>query len=115
MSENKFQKEINPSIYNACPKSVMAAMVVQLLQREYFPSEGDWTEDDWLQWLQGTFLREWYSLHINGIVPEKPGKGLWDFSGDVGPEDSERKNLLVNTDFDSTPTFKEDDPLEAFD
>jgi hypothetical protein len=59
---NEYAKVLQPR-YGAMPKAVIAAVAVSLLLKEH---EGNWSA------VYDAFVKEWATLHQNGIVPQKP-------------------------------------------
>lgn len=51
-----------PHLYEDCPKAVWAAIAVSALT----------TGGDYLDQASANVLREWWTLHDNGIVPQRP-------------------------------------------
>lgn len=59
---NTYADALRPR-YGGTPKSVIAAVAVSLLLKD---NEGNWGK------VYDAFVREWATLHANGIVPQKP-------------------------------------------
>lgn len=64
-SKNEYQQRIDPAFYETCPKAVLAAIAVSLLNRLDPTEKLDYTS---------CLHLEWATLHDNGIVPQKPEK-----------------------------------------
>lgn len=66
MKENSYQGLIDLRLYEACPKAVFAAIAASFIINHQARGE-----------LSAELLREWYTLHINGVVPQRPPGKLW--------------------------------------
>jgi hypothetical protein len=63
MKSNEYADAISDELFDALPKSVLAAIAVSFACRN-----GDFNDVD------NRILKEWMTLHENGIVPQKPLK-----------------------------------------
>lgn len=66
---NDYADVIDPALYAATPKAVLAALVVSLM------SDGGDRFDDSDFDVNAKIREEWGILHGNGIVPQRPPKG----------------------------------------
>ena len=59
---NEYQSALDPKLFDACPKAVIAAIAVSVLT----------VGGDELAMASSRFLAEWWTLYDNGIVPQRP-------------------------------------------
>ena len=64
-TENNYQKQIDSSFYEKCPKAVFAALAVSYMVNHGITSFEEVT---------GEMISEWNNLYNQGIVPQKPPK-----------------------------------------
>lgn len=82
--ENSYSQTIPADFYSVCPKAVFAALAASLMLNHCAVPAGELTE---------ALLKEWYTLHMQGIVPQCPPKSLWQ----MFPAADEFKKLVDET------------------
>lgn len=75
--ENDYSLSIGSDLYSECPKAVFAAIVVSLMV-----NHGGHRFNE----LGLALLKEWYLLHMQGIIPQCPPKKLWQIYGNGKPQ-----------------------------
>ena len=59
---NQYKDLLGDALYRDTPKAVLAAIVASYILREGFPQGA----------VPSHMLNEWWALHWNGIVPQRP-------------------------------------------
>jgi hypothetical protein len=59
---NEYAAEVGGDVFEKCPKAVFAAIAVSALT----------LGGDYLEETRQRVIAEWWALHDNGIVPQKP-------------------------------------------
>lgn len=77
--ENHYTGHLTSDFYSACPKAVFAAIAMSMAALNAATD---------VDGIEGNLLREWYTLHMNGVVPQAPPKKLWGITGIAEPEKS---------------------------
>lgn len=60
---NEYLGVLGKGAYAAIPKAVFAAIAISVINRDC---------EDNMDAVHGALIREWWTLHYNGIVPQKP-------------------------------------------
>lgn len=65
---NDYQKAIDVELFEKCPKAVFAGIAASFILNHLGKSPDE---------LSTELLKEWYNLHMQGIIPQAPPKKLW--------------------------------------
>lgn len=77
--ENHYTGHLTSDFYSACPKAVFAAIAMSMAALNAATD---------VDGIERNLLEEWYTLHMNGVVPQAPPKKLWKINSISKPDGS---------------------------